>query len=311
MRETVMKKRHIFLLAVCVLAVLALTLGLTLRRGHPEENDANYGKLLTDLVTAYEHPEDYDARTINADVAAIRAVDRKDGGIAKSIADHWKRVYLDPDYTLCLWQGGREAPELQKSSIPNSARHAIVVLGYELKNGAMQPELEGRCEAAAAMARSFPKTILVCTGGATGENNPNKHTEAGLMKAYLTERCGIDPARIFIDEQAMTTQENAVNCFEILRTQKANTMTIVTSSYHQRWGQAVYNALAAVYRAQKGYRIDIVGDYSYDCKPDVPLYENDARIAVFQIAGILELPEEIGAPLFPPLAWMYSGGKKK
>ena len=96
-----------------------------------------------------------------------------------------------------------------------------------------------------------------------------------------------------------------------MRAQKANTMTIVTSSYHQRWGQAVYNALAAVYRAQRGYRVDIVGDYSYDCKPSVPLYENDARIAVFQIAGILELPEEIGVPLFPPLAAIYSVGKRK
>ena len=306
-----MKKGYMILIAVCLLAAAVLTLGLTLRQGHPEANDANFGQLLTDLVTAYEHPEDYDPRTVNADVAAIRAVDRKDGAMAKSIADHWKKVYLDPDYTLCLWQGGTEAPELKKSGIPDSARHAIVVLGYELKNGAMQPELERRCEAAAAMARTFPRTILVCTGGATGENNPAKHTEAGLMKAYLTERCGIDPDRIFIDEQAMTTQENAVNCFEILRTQKVRTMTIVTSSYHQRWGQAVYNALATVYRLQKGYRVDIVGDYSYDCAPDVPLYENDARIAVFQIAGILELPKEIGAPLFPPLAAMYSVGKRK
>ena len=293
------------LLAVCIFAVAALSLGLTLRRGHPEENDANYGQLLTDLVTAYEHPEDYDARTVSADVKAIRAVDRKDGVIAKSIAEHWEKVYLDPDYTLCLWQGGQEAPELRDSGIPDSPRHAIVLLGYELENGAMQPELENRCAAAAAMARTFPRTILVCTGGATGQNNPAKHTEAGLMKAYLTEKCGIDPARIFIDEQALTTQDNAVNCFEILRAQKVRTMTIVTSSYHQRWAQAVYNALAAVYRVQKGYRVDIVGDFSYDCAPSVSLYENDARIAVFQIAGILELPKEIGAPLFPPLAHIY------
>ena len=304
-----MKKRYIILIAVCVLAAAALTLGLTLRRGHPEENDANYGRLLTDLVTAYENPAENDLQTISADVDAIRTVDRKDGVIAKSVADHWKKVYLDPEYTLCIWQGGQEAPELKNSGIPDSPRHAIVVLGYELKNGAMQPELEGRCEAAAAMARTFPRTILVCTGGATGENNPDKKTEAGLMKAYLTEKCGIDPGRIFIDEQAMTTQDNAVNCFEIMRAQKVKTMTIVTSSYHQRWGQAVYNALAAIYRVQKGYRVDIVGDYSYDCVPTVSLYENDARIAVFQIAGILELPKEIGAPLFPPLAGIYRTDK--
>ena len=146
---------------------------------------------------------------------------------------------------------------------------------------------------------SLPSAILVCTGGATGENNPEKHTEAGLMRDYMVNECGIDPARIFIDESAMTTQENAVNTYKILQANGIGTMTIVTSSYHQRWGQAVYHALGELYRRQNGYDVKIVGNYCYDTEPTVPLYRKDARIAVMQIAGILELPEEVIRSLPP------------
>ena len=69
-------------------------------------------------------------------------------------------------------------------------------------------------------------------------------------------------------------------------------MTIVTSLYHQRWGQAVYNALAELYRQQHGYSVEILGNYSCDLMPDVPAYRNDDQIAVRQIAGILELPRD-------------------
>ena len=44
---------------------------------------------------------------------------------------------------------------------------------------------------AAIAARVFPDSILVCSGGATGDNNPERHTEAGLMKQYLAGTCGI------------------------------------------------------------------------------------------------------------------------
>ena len=293
-----MNRRKIILAlaaACAALGILLLFFGPLLKAEEKrlpitEENTANVGTLLSDLVEAYETPTNRDPVTIEADLEAIRAVSADDYAVAASIADHWKTVYLDPDYRLYLHQGEEKAEVLADAGIPDSNRHAIVVLGYELLDGEMQPELEGRCEAAAAVARQFPNAILVCSGGATGANNPAKHTEAGLMKAYLTEICGIDASRIYTDERAMTTQENAVNTLQILQAQKVRTMTIVTSAYHQRWGQAVYNAIAAVYRQQRGYSVDIVGNYSLDIEAANPAYRNDAQIAVRQIAGILELP---------------------
>lgn len=240
------------------------------------------GTLLSDLVEAYENPSEDDLARIDAEVSAL------DDEIAEAIAEHWKRVYLDESYKLLLF--GKDDPKAL--DIPEPAAHAFVILGYELQNGEMTEELKGRCDAAAAAADAFPETILVCSGGATGRNNPDQHTEAGLMRDYLVKDCGIDAARIFIDEQALNTAENAINTFDILRSQNIATMTIITSAYHQRRAQALYNALAALYRQEYDYRAEIVGNYCYDIEPSGMNSAMDDRLAVQQLAGILELPQE-------------------
>ena len=268
-----------------------LLLAGTCRAAEP----VTFGALLADLVEAYESPSGDDAARIDADVAAL------DDDIAEAVAEHWKRVYLDGSYRLLLF--GRDDPaELE---IPDPDVHAFVILGYELQNGEMTEELKGRCDAAAAAAAAFPEAILVCSGGATGRNNPYQHTEAGLMRDYLVNVCGIDASRIFIDERAMNTAENAVNTYDILRRQGMETMTIITSAYHQRRAQVLYNALAAKYRQEYGFRAEIVGNYCYDIEPSGPSSSIDDRLAVQQLAGILGLPQEQRALL--PSAQAGSG----
>ena len=292
-----MKKRTIILIVICAMLVIAAILAFKLRSAGTwehvsDENCANFGTLLTDLVKAYEDP-DTAPSLIEEDLEAIHKISVGDYEVAKSIADHWRMVYLDPAYSLELYHGEEVAAPSATAGIPNSRSHAIVVLGYELKDGQMQPELMTRCDAAAALARALPETVIVCSGGVTGENNTTGNTEAGLMKAYLTEHCGLDASRIFIDEAAMTTAENALNTLKILQSQKVQSMTIVTSAYHQCWGQADYNAVAAVYSMQHGYDVEIIGNYSCDVDPSVELYKTGWKIAAFQIAGILDLPEDV------------------
>lgn len=301
-----MKKRFIIILAVC-LATIAVVVLLLVHPWSPKtsvskQNAENYGVLLTDLVNAVETPSGQDAQKIEADLVAIQAANPKDYDMAKSIADHWLKVYVDPDYQIYLYHGGDTAPELEDVGIEDSEKHAIVILGYALKDGEMQPELMGRCDAAAAMARSFPNTILVCSGGATGDNNPDKHTEAGMMKDYLVEHCGIDAGRIFIDENAMNTAENAFNTLKILRKQGVKTMTIVTSAYHQRRGQMLYHVMAQRYKKQYDFSVEIVGNYNYDIETSSPIEVVSQRVAVSQIAELLELPDEVkqALPSFVP-----------
>ena len=243
---------------------------------------ATLGGLLSALVTAYEAPSDDSIPRIDAYAEAL------DDEIAFSIAENWKKVYLDPDYTLLLY--GKDDPS--DLAIPAPSAHAFVILGYELQNGEMSEELMGRCDAAAAAAQAFPEAILVCSGGATGKNNPDRHTEAGLMREYLIQTCGIDSKRILIDERAMNTAENAVNTFEILRAQGIDTMTIVTSSYHQRRAQVLYSALAAQYAQEYGYSAQIVGNFCYDTEPSGNASAMDDRLAAQQLGRILALPQE-------------------
>ncbi len=259
-----------------------------------DENEMNFGRLCINMIRAYEKPSPGDAAAMQSVLDAIGAMDANDRAVAEAIAEHWMRVYVNADgsYAMHIHDGGERATALEGTAIPDSPTHAFVVLGFKLKDGAMTDELMQRCEAAAAAARSFPRAILVCSGGATGSNNPKKRTEAGLMKKYLTEKCGIDAARIFIDEDARSTVENAVNTFEIMRAQGVQTYTVVTSEYHQKWGQVIYNAMAAFYRQSAGYDARLLENYSCNITSN-PDYPNEARWAVYQLAVMLDLPDEV------------------
>ena len=288
-----MKARKAILMLL--IAVLALTAAASAagKSKVAEANAENFVTLLIDLARAYETPSPEDSATLDADLAAIRAVSEADAFIGDSIAAHWRAAYLDAGYPMYLYREDIGAQALQQSSLRDSATHAFVVLGYELENGEMTDELRARCDAAAAAARAYPSAYLVCSGGATGDNNPELHTEAGMMKAYLTEQCGIDADRIFIDERARTTVDNAVNTYNILREHGIGTYTIVTSAYHQRWGQAVYNAVGAFCLRTYGDAPQIVENFSVEVEPAHDMYRQDDRVAVRQLASILGLPKEI------------------
>lgn len=239
------------------------------------ETAPDYTALLADMRIAYFSPTEENIRKLNTDA------DRMNDPLARSIADQWISVWLDPEYRLSLY--GADDP----AQLPVRGRHAFVVLGFQLMNGEMTDELMGRCQAAAAAASAFPDSILVCTGGATGSNNPEKHTEAGMMKAYLSEECGIAPERILTDEKARTTLENAVNTMAILQEQHIETITIVTSAYHQKRGQTLYNAVSGMLGQASGYSVEIVGNYSWPTGNDEQKEPSEMNSTLYQLAAIL------------------------
>ena len=285
-------------LAALLLAVLFLASAAALAAEEPvyqaaEANAPRFGDLLGCLVKAYEHPSGQDAETIDALLAEIRAENETDGLVADLIAGHWRETYLNPDFCLYLWQSGeKEASALEDAGFEDSDTHAFVVLGYKLKDGEMTNELKNRCRAAAAAARSFPGAILVVSGGATGSNNPQRHTEGGLMRSYLIKKCGIEPSRVFSDEKALSTLKNAVNTFAILERQGIETITLVTSSYHQRWGQMIYYTLAEINRMRGGYAPEILANYNFETKAP-KTYEHDAQFAANQLADMVGLPSDV------------------
>ncbi len=290
-----MKKRTWTIIILCLLALVILTVLLRTQMvaKSPVETDnaRNFGSLVMDLVRAYETPSEEDAKTIEADLEAIRSVKEDDYATAKALTDTWQEVYLDPDYRLFL--SGKDDPAVLKEyGVENSPTQAIVILGFELADGGMQPELISRCDAAAELAQAYPEAILVCSGGATGKNNPDKHTEAGLMKEYLTQECGIDPSRIYTDEEAMTTVDNVRKTFEILEKQGVHTITIVTSQYHQKRSQALYGVMAKVYLLEHDYDVRSVGNFCFE-KTDASNNTPDHRLAIQGMVELLHLPKEV------------------
>ena len=214
-----------------------------------EERIIDYDTFFSDLGTVQTA-----LSQVNEDILVL------DDKLINYIAEKWKMICLDPDYRILV--NGKDDP----TEIPVSGKHAFVVLGFELKDGEMKDELKDRCDAAAAAARVFPDSILVCSGGATGENNPESHTEAGLMKEYLTQECGIEADRIFIDEKAMDTVGNALNTFEILKEQQIEEATIITSNYHQRRANLLYEALGEFIRETEDYSVSFIGNYSCEAE---------------------------------------------
>ena len=287
-------KKLVTLLVAIVLCTAFLIGMQTQSNGYKiaDGNRINFGHLLLDLLEAYEKHSSQVQDRLLFDLETIKAVSTRDYNVAKAIADHWADVYLDTEYHLNMYHDDGKVTEMIDSGIPDTSSHAFVVLGYELKDGEMTEELKGRCKAAAAAAKMYPNSILVCSGGATGSNNPEHHTEAGMMRAYLADQCGIRSNRIFTDERAMTTAENAVNTLAILKNKGIRTMTIVTSSYHQRWGQVLYNAMSAVYGQQYGYMPEIISNYCFSIEPENEAFQNDARIAISQLASILHIPRQ-------------------
>lgn len=268
-----MKKRIAMILAL-TLALLALPAPAEEAREEaspaPKTEIADWRGLVSDLTGAWKS-----RKRIDEDVQAMNSE------IARDVAEAWEQLYLLPGSRLYLY--GTDDP----ASLPIQGRHAFVVLGFELRDGEMTEELKARCDAAAAAAKAFPASILVCSGGATGSNNPEGRTEAGLMKEYLVRVHGIDEGRIVIDEEAMSTVENALNTFEILKERGIEEITLVTSAYHQRRAQMLYSALAAFYRQTEGCAVTLAGNYCCDVKETGMFAGNDALIAGYQLEDMM------------------------
>ena len=283
-----MNRKTIRRTAALVLFLILLAAGAKAEIWHAAaENIPRFEALFSLMKDSCEPGTEMDREAAEAILDEIRAENGDDGFIAGAITDHWYANVLDPAYRMFIYRGEEKAEPLARSPLEFGEKHAFVVLGFQLEDGEMTWELAGRCDAAAAAARAFPEALVVTTGGATGGNNPEGHTEAGEMKKYLVETHGIDGDRIFTDPDAMTTAENAVNCLRILKEQGVETYTIVTSNYHQRWAQILFNAVAAVYGRMAGYSPRLVGNYNFMARPEAT-NTSGCRTGLSQLSGLLQ-----------------------
>lgn len=113
---------------------------------------------------------------------------------------------------------------------------AIVTLGYVLyPDGSMNEILIQRLEKTLELANQNPDTLIIVTGGVPKNNK----TEANLMKQWLIEH-GIDSGRIYADNFANSTVENALYSRYALAKHGIKQAVLISSGSHVRRGQTLF-----------------------------------------------------------------------
>ena len=125
-------------------------------------------------------------------------------------------------------------------SINPGDAQAIVTLGYALADdGTMRPPLYGRLNVTLTLAKLFPKSKIIVSGGVPRGGV----TESFLMTEWLVSK-GIDRNRILIEDKSKDTVANANFSVDILAKNNLTRAVIVSSASHVRRAQAVFTETA-------------------------------------------------------------------
>ena len=212
--------------------------------------------IIKSVVTTYQNDKDKDSASIAELFDELDALDSDKASVWRSVIDYWD--YLT--YELTLNEG--DIPD----DIDNDNSLCIVVLGYQLNDdGTMREELIGRLETALMCAEEYDNAYVLCTGGGTAKNAPDK-TEAGSMGEWLVQN-GIDESRIIIEDDSMSTVDNALYSDDIIINSypTINSVMIVTSDYHIAWGSLLFETVFInSYIRNGGPEIHVVSNCAYD-----------------------------------------------
>lgn len=141
----------------------------------------------------------------------------------------WRRIMTD---WARLNEAGFEDHRVLPDDLPQDDSLCIVVFGYGLgADGSIQPELEDRLYVALNAARQYPDAYVAVTGGQTSE--VAGVTEGGQMAAWLRAQ-GVAESRLIVEDQALSTTQNAANTYKLLTSAypQVKTLAVVTSDYH-------------------------------------------------------------------------------
>ena len=163
-----------------------------------------------------------DSGKIESCLDALEAESPAEGALWRRIMTDWAR----------LNEAGFEDHRVLPDDLPQDDSLCIVVFGYGLgADGSIQPELEDRLYVALNAARQYPDAYVAVTGGQTSE--VAGVTEGGQMAAWLQAQ-GVAESRLIVEDQALSTTQNAANTYKLLTSAypQVKTLAVVTSDYH-------------------------------------------------------------------------------
>ena len=167
----------------------------------------------------------------------LYAADPVSGAKWENIMLLWKTVNADLQINENILPDG----------LPETDELCMVVLGFQLNpDGSMKDELIERLTVAKASAEKYPNALIACTGGGTASENPDA-TEAGVMANWLIDN-GLNPQRVIVENHSLTTAQNAIFTYQILKEQypQVKQLAIISSDYHIATGTLLFSAEATL-----------------------------------------------------------------
>ena len=231
---------------VCLLLCLCLTAVFPMNAA-AQEDVAPYIQRMIQYYLHYQHNAEAEIETL---LDYIGSVDPGQGTLWREIMADWR------------WSNEEMAVnrEVLPDGLPQDDTLCIVILGYGLRDdGSMKEELIDRLVVGLASALKYPNAYVCVTGGATADNTND--TEAGQMSRWLLDK-GLEPGRILVEDRSLSTTENALNVFRLLRTNapQVDSIAVVSSDYHIPWGVSMFTTVFNREAYYNGHVIEVVGN---------------------------------------------------
>ena len=199
--------------------------------------------LVDEMVSTYRSLQSAGMPSIRALLERLKAADPELGLMWEKVMEYWDHANTALEIHYDVLPDG----------LPEDDSLCLVVLGFQLlPDGGMEAELVGRCEAALASAKKYPRAYVLVTGGGTAYRNGTV-TEAGVMAEWLEAR-GLDPERLIVEDRSLTTAENAAFSDAILYDAypQIRSLAIISSDYHIGMGSLLFNAAAQLRAYETG-----------------------------------------------------------
>lgn len=239
---------------VCTILCLLMLVPLTAAAAERQQSQA----IIKDLIAYYFHYREKAAAEIDNQLQILSDLDPRQGEIWREVMESWDWINEEMTVNAGVLPDG----------LPGDDSLCIVVLGYGLNgDGSMKQELLDRLEVALASAEKYPEAYVLCTGGQT--SGVPGISEAGQMGSWLLAK-GISHNRLILEEGALSTTENAQNSCRILWWDypQVDSIAIVSSDYHIRWGSAVFSAATILGAGEGKTKLEIVSNAG--CATETP-----------------------------------------
>ncbi len=263
---------------ISILLILSLCVSLSAcgkeektASGDPKRVESIVEEIAVDYGTYGEEAEE----RIGELLEELSAEDASAGARWKTIMELWTSPQLGRPLHYDVLPDG----------LPDTDELCIVVLGFQLNpDGTMKDELIERLTVALASAEKYPNAYIVCTGGGTAAENDSA-TEAGEMAKWLAEQ-GVSEARIIVEDQSLTTAQNAIYTYDILtlRYPSVKELAIVSSDYHIATGELLFKAEAVLRANAPGNeKLQVVSNAAWKAPSGSlsPMFQAGAMIELF------------------------------